>query len=326
MPVTILVADDSATMRKIVEMTFAGEDAKVLSAETGEAALRKIAETRPDVVLVDAALPGTDGYELSLAVRNNAEVSNTAVILLASQHTPYDAERGRACGVDDHILKPFDSQLVIDRIKQMSSKSRSGTTRALTNPPASSGSSPPSQPRTSSPTMAGMMPPSTPPARPPVRATMAFGSPVPGAMPGQTLDPSRPQAPPPPPPRAPSPSGAGISAPMAPRASSRPVLELAEDEPFAQDPPIAKTPSVRPMQPSLASTASSGNSGLISTGTMAKATAPMSAELTNLGLSQDQVEAVMKLSREVVERVVWEVVPDLAETIIREEIKRLTAE
>jgi hypothetical protein len=49
-------------------------------------------------------------------------------------------------------------------------------------------------------------------------------------------------------------------------------------------------------------------------------------QLANLGLSPAQVDAVMALSRDVVERVVWEVVPVLAETIIREEIKRLTAE
>jgi hypothetical protein len=61
----------------------------------------------------------------------------------------------------------------------------------------------------------------------------------------------------------------------------------------------------------------------------AAATAPngdMAAKLAGLGLTADQVNGVLKLSREVIEQVVWEVVPDLAETIIREEIKRLTAE
>ena len=53
---------------------------------------------------------------------------------------------------------------------------------------------------------------------------------------------------------------------------------------------------------------------------------PMAGKLAGLGLTKDQIEGVLGLSREVIERVVWEVVPDLAEVLIKEEIRRLTAE
>jgi hypothetical protein len=56
------------------------------------------------------------------------------------------------------------------------------------------------------------------------------------------------------------------------------------------------------------------------------ATSSLAAKLDGLGLSKEQVEGVLALSREVIEQVVWEVVPDLAEQLIKEEIKRLTAD
>ena len=58
---------------------------------------------------------------------------------------------------------------------------------------------------------------------------------------------------------------------------------------------------------------------------VAAGTAQMSGKLSDLGLTPDQVNSVLALSRDVIEQVVWEVVPNLAETIIREEIRRLTA-
>ncbi|MET0283068.1 MAG: response regulator, partial [Polyangiales bacterium] len=125
MPTKILVADDSATMRRVLEMTFAGEDATVTAVEGAEAALAKAGELSPDLIFADASLQGVDGYELAKRIKADPKLAKIAVVLMASQQSPYDDAKGRAAGVDDHISKPFDTQSVIDRVGQVLAKSRS---------------------------------------------------------------------------------------------------------------------------------------------------------------------------------------------------------
>ncbi|MCZ7687496.1 MAG: hypothetical protein M5U28_55645 [Sandaracinaceae bacterium] len=112
--------------------------------------------------------------------------------------------------------------------------------------------------------------------------------------------------------------------PLKPSApGARPVLELADEE------AAARAPTPAPAQPKPAAAAPRAAAAPAASPAVAAATASngdMAARLAQLGLSREQVEGVLGLSREVIERVVWEVVPDLAETIIREEIKRLTSE
>ena len=115
MSMRILIAEDSVTMRKVMEMTFAGEDAELLFVENGELALERGAAFAPDVAFIDSSLPGIDGYEVTRAIKADPELSGTAVILMASQHRPIDAARASEVGADDHILKPFDTQEAIDK-------------------------------------------------------------------------------------------------------------------------------------------------------------------------------------------------------------------
>jgi CheY-like chemotaxis protein len=268
--VNILVADDSVTMRRILELTFQGEDARVTGVENGDAAVRKASELVPDVVFADLSLQGQggmDGYALASAIKAAPGLERTAVVVMASQKHPYDEERGKAAGVDDHILKPFDTQHVIDRVKQVLSKPRNVPTGARAQQPTAAA-------------VAGI--PAAAAANRVATKTIAFGKPpgVPVAAP-IAVGGGRP-------------SNAGGGAPMAAPAFS---------------PPIAK--------PAAAAVA------------VASATAVASGDLQHkldaLGLTQEQVSAVLALSREVVERVVWEIVPDLAETLIKEEIRRLTS-
>ncbi|MDB4987089.1 MAG: Translation initiation factor 2, partial [Myxococcaceae bacterium] len=144
MPTKILVADDSATMRRVLEMTFAGEDAQVHTVDSAEAALAKAAELSPDIVFADASLPGTDGYELARRIRANPQLSKIAVIVLASQQAPYDEAKGKSAGVDDHVSKPFDTQALIERVSQVLARVRaqpSGGAEAA-RPPAAPAATP----------------------------------------------------------------------------------------------------------------------------------------------------------------------------------------
>ena len=116
MPVKILVADDSVTMRRILELTFAGEDAMVTGVDGGDAAIARAADLRPDIVFADVSM-ATDGYRVAAAIKSTPGLEQTAVILLASQKHPYDEAKARNAGVDDHVLKPFDVPSLVETIR-----------------------------------------------------------------------------------------------------------------------------------------------------------------------------------------------------------------
>jgi CheY-like chemotaxis protein len=264
-PVKILVADDSVTMRRILELTFAGEDATVTGVDSGDAAVARASEIRPDVVFADVSM-GTDGYRVAASIKSTPGLEQTAVILLASQKHPYDEGKARNAGVDDHVLKPFDTQLVIDKVKQVLNRPRAA---------AAAGAGP-----------ARGAAPAAPPPRPPVAAAPQMQQPA-------MTDPRQ------------SRTGT-IAFGKAPPVSTT--------TPHGMSAPAPQAPAARPAAAAPAMAAAAARA----------MPADLSSKLDGLGLTSDQVAGVLQLTRDVVERVVWEVVPDLAETLIKEEIRRLT--
>jgi CheY-like chemotaxis protein len=299
-PTKILVADDSATMRRVLEMTFAGEDARVLAVDSGDAALSKTAELMPDIVFADASMPGVDGYEVARRIKTNPQLAKVAVIVMASQHTPYDDGRGRAAGVDDHIPKPFDTQSVIDRVAQVLARPRAQATSGGAEAPKG----PPPAPR---PAAAGAAAPPPPRAGVGNATRMGIGAPV-------AAPPARPQ---------PIPAAAAaVAAPQPMRSAAPAQVAAAAPAPAPAAVRAAPAPAPAPAAPAPAPAAAPSPVAAPIDG----AVGGMAQKLGQLGLSREQVEGVLALSREVVEQVVWEVVPVLAEQIIKEELKRLTAD
>ena len=116
MPKTLLAVDDSATMRKVLEITFSGEDFKVITAEDHSAAIAKLSE-QPRVCVIDTTLGSEDGYALCKEIRSKD--GGVALILLSSRYTPYDQAKGKEAGADDYMDKPFDTQQMIDKVKKL---------------------------------------------------------------------------------------------------------------------------------------------------------------------------------------------------------------
>src|SRR5258706_16458784 len=114
---TILLADDSVTIRKIVELTFGESDIRVESVASGREALERVGELRPDLVLADVVMPGPSGYEVCRAIK--ASDRPVPVLLLAGTFEPFDAVQARACGSDGHVTKPFDSRQLVERVEQL---------------------------------------------------------------------------------------------------------------------------------------------------------------------------------------------------------------
>ncbi|HSO37263.1 MAG TPA: response regulator [Labilithrix sp.] len=295
---TLLAVDDSVTMRKVLEITFSGEDFRVITAENAQSALGKLGEN-PGVFVVDTVLGGEDGYALAKELRRRSP--GAPIIMLASRYAPYDQARGRDAGADDFADKPFDTQQLIDKIRKVIIAKEAG------------GPAP--------------MPAASPP--PPQVGGAPQGAPY--------RSPAPPQAPPPAPHLTPNMGGSGgLSRGTQPSlaASAQGVrtgtLVFGESPhspaaPNAPAPrPAVSAPSPAPVAaPASPMATTHGNSG----GAVGAAVnGHLAGKLGELGLSPEQAEAVLALSREVVERVVWEVVPQLAETMIKEEIHRLMKE
>ena len=119
MPVTLLLADDSATIQRVIEMTFAGEDIRVVTVDDGREAMERIAADAPDIVLADANMPEKDGYDVSAFVKADRALSHIPVVLLTGAFDPVDDERAREAGCDAVLVKPFEPKAVVGRVREL---------------------------------------------------------------------------------------------------------------------------------------------------------------------------------------------------------------
>src|SRR5690242_1249819 len=87
---TVLLADDNTTVQRVVELSFAGENVRVVSVGDGDAAIDAIRRSAPDVVLADIGMPGRSGYEVLAFVRSQPSLSGVPVLLLAGAFEPVD--------------------------------------------------------------------------------------------------------------------------------------------------------------------------------------------------------------------------------------------
>ena len=122
MPKKILLADDSITIQKVISLTFATEDYELVIVGDGESAIEKAREIKPDLIMADVSMPGKNGYEVCEAVKNDPDLKHIPVLLLAGTFEPLKQEEAERVGADDHIVKPFESQELLDKVKDLLSK------------------------------------------------------------------------------------------------------------------------------------------------------------------------------------------------------------
>ncbi len=112
----LLLADDSITIQKVVELVLAEEDFQIKSVSNGEDAINLLSSFQPDIVLADIEMPKVNGYNLCEKIKKNPATSHVPVILLAGAFEPIDEELAREVGADDSVIKPFESQELISKI------------------------------------------------------------------------------------------------------------------------------------------------------------------------------------------------------------------
>jgi CheY-like chemotaxis protein len=116
----LLLADDSITIQKVVDLTFADEGVSVVSVNNGREAIERLEEFAPDVVLADVFMPHTNGYELCEYIKQNEKLKHIPVMLLVGSFEPFDEAEARRVGADDTLTKPFQSiRRLIDKVSTL---------------------------------------------------------------------------------------------------------------------------------------------------------------------------------------------------------------
>ncbi|HEY3162539.1 MAG TPA: response regulator [Vicinamibacterales bacterium] len=131
MPKKLLLADDSVTIQRVIELTFAGEDVQVLAVGDGEEAIARIPTERPDIILADIAMPKRSGYEVSAFVKSSPELEKIPVLLLAGAFEPVDEAKAKEAKCDGVLVKPFEPQHVIARVRELIGGAKGSPTQAV---------------------------------------------------------------------------------------------------------------------------------------------------------------------------------------------------
>jgi CheY-like chemotaxis protein len=128
----ILLADDSITIQKVVELTFSDGDYEVTAVNNGNKAVQKLSEMRPDIILSDIIMPEKNGYEVCEYVKSHPEYRSIPVILLTGTFEPFDPDRADKAGCDAVVTKPFESQSLIHKVEELieAAKSQAPTAKA----------------------------------------------------------------------------------------------------------------------------------------------------------------------------------------------------
>jgi CheY-like chemotaxis protein len=116
---TLLVADESITIQRVVDLLFAAHDIKVVAVSDGEQAVEYLRSTRPDAVLVNANLQKRDGFEVARFVQSQPSLQRVPVLLSAGAFDSIDEDRVRAVGAAGVLFKPFEPGQVINRVKEL---------------------------------------------------------------------------------------------------------------------------------------------------------------------------------------------------------------
>jgi CheY-like chemotaxis protein len=141
----ILLADDSLTIQKVVELTFMDENYDVQSVRSAEEALARLDLARPDILVADIHVPGASGYELCRAARDR--YGDLPVLLLVGTFEVVDEELLAGCGAAAHLKKPFDSQELLRTVQELTAgAAQSATEPGAAGPGAEADSEPDAEP------------------------------------------------------------------------------------------------------------------------------------------------------------------------------------
>jgi twitching motility two-component system response regulator PilG len=114
--VTVVLIDDSNTIRRSGEIFLSQAGCKVVLAEDGFDGLYKVVDTQPDIIFVDVMMPRLDGYQTCALIKNHQDFRNIPVVILTSKDTLFDRARGKLVGSNQYLIKPFNKKSLIETV------------------------------------------------------------------------------------------------------------------------------------------------------------------------------------------------------------------
>lgn len=298
---TLLLADGSVTIQRVMELTFAHEDIRVTTVSDGRKAIQMLEAEQPDVVLADVDLPEVDGYALAAHMKRVPRLKDVPVLLLAGAFEPVDQQKARDVGSDGVIIKPFEPQVVVSRVKELIDQ------RDRTAAPAKG--------READETQAP--PPSKPVAVPPPGQDAGRPKPEP-AFPRAAAAPEAP---------APVPEAPPVPEPL--ELPTRPIWDVrgsvAQGGPPQANsiplPPMPPTPGAQGAASAPKVTLASAFTALLAAEQSMPASAPPPVAVTEASIEDAVRRVLVRMTDDLVRRIVV----DTAERLIREEIERIKA-
>jgi CheY-like chemotaxis protein len=258
----ILLADDSPTIQRLVNQTFADTRFDVVTVNNGDAAIRKFDEIEPDMVLADIYMPGKNGYEVCAHVRNHATLSGTPVILLVGAFDAFDEAIANRAGAAAHITKPFEPRALVEMVTSITPTAAKARKPVDRDPAVKAEEAASPEPVKTVETVSA---PATP-------SSQETAVPIPAEIPAQK--------------------------------EIRPVVEIASDPGMTAE--SGDLLGLANLFPPEAATVQ-GNAA---------------AHLTEEEIDRIADRVIRKLSTQAVESIAWDVVPDIALKILREELKK----
>ncbi len=125
---TLLLADDSLTIQRVIALTFAGENVRVVAVGDGQQAIDRLSADPPDIVLADIGMPRRSGYDVAAFVKAQPALAGIPVLLLTGAFEELDESRVKASGADGVLVKPFEPRAVIGRVRELLGIGRSART------------------------------------------------------------------------------------------------------------------------------------------------------------------------------------------------------
>ncbi len=132
---TLLLADDSITIQKVVELTFAETEHTVVAVGNGRDLLARLDSVRPDLVLCDVVMPDLNGYDICQRIKSEPATLHIPVILLTGTFEPFDRDRALAAGCDAIVTKPFEAKELVATVEELLVRSQSYGDAPLEAPP-----------------------------------------------------------------------------------------------------------------------------------------------------------------------------------------------
>jgi chemosensory pili system protein ChpA (sensor histidine kinase/response regulator) len=121
---TVMVVDDSITVRKVTTRLLERNDMNVIAAKDGVDAVSKLQENIPDIMLLDIEMPRMDGFELATHVRNEPRLRDIPIIMITSRTGDKHRQRAMQIGVNRYLGKPFQESELLENIQALLEETR----------------------------------------------------------------------------------------------------------------------------------------------------------------------------------------------------------